>query len=364
MASILSSAFAGSLRNNDSPDGAGLQDYRHASNLFLPGDFRLSPKFRFLFHTVFFVNSNIAEISQLNEREVGALVKSADLPSINFDVEEMRQYNRKTHVVNSVSYTPCNMTIHDDNESNVSRFMDAYFKVYSGDSSAGQYNLRDGSGLDAGYLDVFVDEATNASRGMESPRTLSYNGQNVLNAIGIYSLAKGRGRQYLFVNPVIESIGHGSHDVSDSGGIMEYSISFRYETFLHSLLDASEIPALVTETYDGSLSSIGRNVLSSILTGNSISDSILGGIESIAGDQIRQYAGRDAASSPDSRESAVIRSTARSIPESIDNSVSRQDDSFFPTVSHRRNTNNNPRRNATATTVAQLPHDRARSFHV
>ena len=58
-----------------------------------------------------------------NERlELNMLVKTADLPKYNMNVEEKQQYNKKTYVATRISYEPINITFHDDHADTVNAF--------------------------------------------------------------------------------------------------------------------------------------------------------------------------------------------------------------------------------------------------
>ena len=64
----------------------GMKDYRHASRLYLDDNFKLLPKQKFLFHTVFSIDNTIPFRAFTNNEqlELNMLVKNADLPK--FDI--------------------------------------------------------------------------------------------------------------------------------------------------------------------------------------------------------------------------------------------------------------------------------------
>src|SRR6056300_601895 len=77
-----------------------LKDYTHASKTFRANGYELAPKYKFLFYVRFSLNTaGIPALKQLfpssASNELGLVVKSADLPSYQFDIETMNQYNRK-----------------------------------------------------------------------------------------------------------------------------------------------------------------------------------------------------------------------------------------------------------------------------
>jgi hypothetical protein len=77
-----------------------LKDYTHASKTFRANGYQLAPRYKFLFHVYF--NLNTVEIPKLKEvfnradqEDIGLLVKTVQLPNYDIDVETMNQYNRK-----------------------------------------------------------------------------------------------------------------------------------------------------------------------------------------------------------------------------------------------------------------------------
>ncbi len=88
------SKFGGFLDNLASgalsPKG-NLGDFRHASKTFVTDAFRLAPKTKFLYHVFFEINdqpaSVLPELKQRHAREIGLLVKSADLPKYTATVD-------------------------------------------------------------------------------------------------------------------------------------------------------------------------------------------------------------------------------------------------------------------------------------
>ena len=92
----------------------GMKDYRHASRLYLDDNFKLLPKQKFLYHVHFDIDNTIpARRFTTNEKlELNMLVKSADLPRFNLNIEEKQQYNKKTYINTRIGYEPINITFH------------------------------------------------------------------------------------------------------------------------------------------------------------------------------------------------------------------------------------------------------------
>ena len=71
-----------------------LKDYKHASNVFRSAGYSLAPKFKFLFHVHF--NLNTSEIPNLlklqDASRLSVLVKSVKLPDSSINVKTENQY--------------------------------------------------------------------------------------------------------------------------------------------------------------------------------------------------------------------------------------------------------------------------------
>ena len=72
-----------------------LRDYQHAARIFTDSNFRLSPKYGFLFYVEFDFNPLITEITNISAQELGMLVKNVNLPKYTIDVKQHNAYNRK-----------------------------------------------------------------------------------------------------------------------------------------------------------------------------------------------------------------------------------------------------------------------------
>jgi hypothetical protein len=84
-------ALLDSVANGTLNPKGNLADFQHAARLFTDSNHALAPKTKFLFHVFFDVNADAAGINQnIDARkvnEMGMLVKSADLPQYQANVE-------------------------------------------------------------------------------------------------------------------------------------------------------------------------------------------------------------------------------------------------------------------------------------
>lgn len=231
--------------------GQGLRDYTHASRTFTTNAFELKPRYKFLFHVSFTINT--AEIPFLrgvfgssDVSELSLLVKTVDLPKYNVQTATMNQYNRKRLVQTKIDYQPVNITFHDDGGDNARRLWYYYFSYYYNDPSQKYLspNVTNGS----------VGTSQNRTTGFGYPRsdiyndtlqvpTWGYSGENWSNGsstangkpaffkdIRIYGMDQRKFAEYILINPIIKSWNHDTYDYSQGSGIMQHSMTVEYET--------------------------------------------------------------------------------------------------------------------------------------
>ena len=116
-----------------------LRDYTHASKVFRTNGYSNSPRFKFLFHVYF--NLNTTQIPQLrnvlgaDQSTIGLLVKNIDLPKYKIDVETLNQYNRKRLIQKKIDYQPVNLKFHDDGGDLIRNLWYNYYSYYYADSN-------------------------------------------------------------------------------------------------------------------------------------------------------------------------------------------------------------------------------------
>ena len=213
-----------------SPKG-NLADFRHASKTFVTDAFRLAPKTKFLYHVYFDINdqpaSILPELKSKHTREIGLLVKSADLPKYTANVETKKKYNRIKNIQTSISYDPVNIAFHDDNLGVTSALMEAYYRYYFAD---GNY----GSRTDAYNRNVTKTAAGDNTYAGKERNKYAYgldNNQNepFFNSIQISQLTRKTFTTYTLVNPTITNWGHDSVDSADGSGLMQNQMTVAYE---------------------------------------------------------------------------------------------------------------------------------------
>jgi len=287
-----------------------LKDYKHASKTFVNAGYENSPKFKWLFH-VYFDISKVAVAGDLVEKvfpsttNLGLLVKSIDLPKFSIQLHEMNQYNRKRFVQTKISYDPIRITFHDDNANQVRHLWHAYFNYYYSDPSQPNYissaNSLSGSAVNELSIKNTYDPDISKQQdwGLKSDvsssniiRSSIYNKNKTafFKSIKVYGFNQHSFALYELINPMIESFNHDNYSYYDTRGIMENSMTVRYETvkYLEGALNGESPNSIVDrfgekETYDTELSPLslpGNN--KNILGKNGLIDSGLGILEDLS----------------------------------------------------------------------------------
>ena len=102
----------------------------HGKKIFIDSNYRLSPKYGFLFYVEFDFNPLITNISNQAAQEMGMIVKSASLPKFTMDTKVHNAYNRVNIVQNKIKYEPVNIVFHDDQSDNIRNFWYDYYSFF------------------------------------------------------------------------------------------------------------------------------------------------------------------------------------------------------------------------------------------
>jgi len=232
-----------------------LRDYTHASRVFTTNSYELKPRFKFLFHVGFTVNTDritYLKNADINFSSLSCIVKTVDLPKFTVDVDTLNQYNRKRLVQTRINYQPVNITFHDDTGDNARRLWYYYYSYYfkdptqrynlggtggapqpavQGQSTAFDYNVRDIYAEKPLVTDWgFIGESAN-ERGV-APGTTDNNGKiPFFKDIRIYGMDQNHKYcEYVLINPIITSWNHDTYDYSQGNGIMQHTMTVNYET--------------------------------------------------------------------------------------------------------------------------------------
>ena len=236
--------------NNVTSPISQMSDYRHAARIFTDSNFRLSPKYGFLFYVEFDLNQNITNINNVGAAEMGMIVKSVNLPKYTVQVKEHNAYNRKNYVQNSIKYEPVTITFHDDQSDTVRNFWYDYYSYFYRDSDYAdstydaptKYQSR--PTFDWGY-------SPRPAVGYSSSKTMAQPYQYI-QGIRIYSLYQQQFSEYQLVNPTITSFKHGEHKQGNEGGTLEHEMSVQFETvkYLNGSVTNNTVGGFIDLHYD------------------------------------------------------------------------------------------------------------------
>jgi hypothetical protein len=252
---------------NVSTDGK-IFDYSHATQLFVADNYRLQPKYSFLYYVRFDRDERVSTIkNSAHLTETGQLVKSVSLPKFSIDSKTLNAYNRKNIVQTKINYDPVQITFHDDGDNTVLDFWKDYYDYYYRD---GDYRNRFSDVTTSNYQQThkyhFNNSAPMNSWGY-SLRDKS-NEVHLLKNIRIYSLNRGTFTEYVLVNPKITSFQHGQHTAGENSP-MTHTMSVSYESVLYyyGYVTDSSISGMLNLHYDRRPSSLTPTGIRSTGTG-------------------------------------------------------------------------------------------------
>ena len=198
-----------------------LRDARHAHQIYIQNNFAFSPKTKYMYHVRFEPNEEIGNSATSNvfrfQKELGVLVKSADLPSFRASVENKQQYNRKKNVQTRVDYQDCRISFHDDSTGVTRALLEEYYRYYFVDAN------KTTNGVDGAYgpRDKYFARVPNY--GLNNDKRNPF-----FKYITIYQLSRRNWVAYTLVNPLLTAWDHGSVE-STSSDFNENTISVAYE---------------------------------------------------------------------------------------------------------------------------------------
>ena len=198
-----------------------LRDARHANQIYTQNNFAFSPKTKYMYHVRFDPNDEIGNSATSNvfrfQKELGVLVKSADLPSFRASVENKQQYNRKKNIQTRVDYQDCRIVFHDDNTGVTRALLEEYYRYYFQDAN------KVTNGVDGAYGARDKYFARVPSYGLDNNKRNPF-----FKSITIYQLSRRNWVAYTLVNPLLTAWDHG--DVNSNGSeFNENTMSVAYE---------------------------------------------------------------------------------------------------------------------------------------
>jgi hypothetical protein len=225
-----------------------LRDYTHARKLFIDGNYRLMPKYAFLFYVAFDINASVTSLPSSQIFEAGLLVRTVSLPKFQIENKVLNAYNRNNVAQFKIKYMPAEITFHDDTADVVNQFWFDYYNFYYRDSDHQDSSFRTPYKYSAMNSVVGSNWGYNLRTNVDSSSGIA---NQYINAIRIYSLNQGKFTEYVLENPTIVEFNHGEHDQSDTSGLLKNTMRVAYETVTYAsgtISDGGD-PGFVTAQY-------------------------------------------------------------------------------------------------------------------
>ncbi len=228
-----------------------MRDYTHASKTFTTNGFELKPRYKFLYHVSFTINTEIPALNSIfatrDIYNLSYIVKSITLPQYNIKHETLNQYNRKRLVQTQIQYEPISITFHDDAGDNSRLLWYNYYSYYYKDATQPYTNAPAINGS-PGNNQVQVRGSGNWPRNLYDHTQTNYDwgfigeafndGQTpggsgkppFFKDIRIYGLDQKKAATYILINPIITRFGHDTYNYYESSGTMQNTMTIAYET--------------------------------------------------------------------------------------------------------------------------------------
>lgn len=237
--------------------GDAMHDYKHAAAVFVPNAFALHPHFAFSFWVRFTMNPAYTMMQSGNQRIIGSLAKTVNLPKFQIDTKTLNAYNRPNLVQTKIKYEPVTIKFHDDGENIIRKLWYDYYSFYFRDSDYEStiYNAPHK------YQERLTDKwgYTLRQAGIGGSQTLYSPNTQLIQNVEIFSFHKKKFNSVKLINPVITSFQHGEHDMA--GALMENQMTLSYETVTYAsgFLQSSNFSDMLLnyDTNPSPLSSIG-----------------------------------------------------------------------------------------------------------
>ena len=358
----------------------GLRGYDHANRVFTPNGYELKPRFKFLFHVAFTINSAVipkirGAVGLQDIANLSLVVKTVDLPKYTIATETLNQYNRKRVIQTKINYDPVNITFHDDGGDLSRNLWYNYYSYYYKDASQAYgatnnnngsmgaegngtkgfgYNGRDiynqdrmGGVNDWGYIGEAIDDGTVSSSGkppfFSDIRIFGFDYQHKF-------------AEYILINPLISNWAHDTYDYSQGNGLMQHSMTIAYETVKYKQgAPNKSAPGFANPAhYDTTPSPLARPGTTATILGQGGILDVAGGISSDlqsgsvlgllgaaqkASTVYNTFKGKNLKSIVKSEVTAIgTQVIVGSLPGAIRSVANKADGVFFPTATAARNT--------------------------
>lgn len=273
--------------------GTLLKDYKHASKLFVGGNYRLAPKMGFLFHVAFDLDPAITRMSATNILEAGMLVKAAQLPKYTIENKTYNAYNRVNIAQTKLKYDPITITFHDDSADTIRDLWYDYMSYYYRDTDYTPDKYLQNTKYNTMQSQSWgFSPSTVAGNSVTTNATVVPTNGRLLQRIRLYSLHQKQFTEYVLINPTIISFQHGQHTNSGDAAPLEHTMTLSYETVLYNYgsVQSGAPEGFATLHYDGSPSPLGipslaGDFVSGLTAGAGIGGVVGGVVNGLTGQQ-------------------------------------------------------------------------------
>ncbi len=257
---LLKGAAAGFFGNDT------LRDYTHAAKTFQPDGYAFAPKYKFLFHTYFNINTDVIDISP--NQNLGLLVIDVKLPSYGFNTVQLNQYNRKRIIQTKIRYEPVTISFHDDNQNNITKMWQYYYNYYYNDGTKVNPDFAGARGGSSPPTGNKLGQTSSQAASQYNQRTIynksisgdddwGFNGATenpdlkkapFFKDITIFGFNQRNYTAYTLINPLITSFSHDTYNYSEGNGTMKNTMTIDYETvtYRYGALDGDAPGDIVT----------------------------------------------------------------------------------------------------------------------
>jgi hypothetical protein len=211
--------------------------------------------------SLFYVRFKRKGVASGWQNNLGFMVKSVDRPSVQPDVQEVNQYNKKRQITTGYKIQPMRMVLYDTADSLAMRMWAEYASWYFGD-----FAQVDAANWQYDATTAAFNQADNGagfgfqprpSTGNSTDDALDLNSSYFFDIIEIYQVFGGQFTQFDLVNPKITAFDPDELDYSVTEPAT-ITISFAYEALLYrnngqpmSISTNADVSQAFNEQFDG-----------------------------------------------------------------------------------------------------------------
>jgi len=217
---------------------------KNTVNNFYARDFRNNYRFRpevnpprqqFQGYVNFIFNRNVLQLlgneNLTFKTSMSSLVRTAQLPSVEFNIEEKNNFNKKRNITTGVSYNPVDITVFDTVNNEWLTVLMKYFAYLHMDPR----NKNTFGNRDISFYTPMTEELTPGfgAKGNFNSNEAGINlqiDQNFFERVDYILYAGGKGVQYSIMKPMIKSFAPKNIDYASSD-FMEFQLQLVYENF-------------------------------------------------------------------------------------------------------------------------------------